>query len=151
MREPLWLTGRSICCLRAFIVMTFICQPCKLQKTNLFLLIANIALVKVWLKLIMKCVLTMRVIPHNPSVSEIWNETSWLPHPWHGCENLGTAYEFSTRSAVPPPPPPPPIVHLNILLINLKRSSANQLKRNKVFWFRQNKDRIKTPLENNYG
>ena len=36
----------------------------------------------------------------NPSVWEIWNETSWLQDTWHGCENLGTAYEFSTRDAV---------------------------------------------------
>ena len=40
----------------------------------------------------------MRVIPHNHSVQEILNETLWLQETWHGCENLGTAYEFSTRS-----------------------------------------------------
>ena len=41
----------------------------------------------------------MRVILHNSSLPEIWNETFWLPYPWHGCKNLGTAYEFSTRPA----------------------------------------------------
>ena len=37
-----------------------------------------IALVYFRLKLIMKRVSTMRVIPHNHSVQEILNETSWL-------------------------------------------------------------------------
>ena len=39
---------------------------------------------------------------------------------------------------------------LNLLLVNVKRSSAKQSK-NKVFWFRQYKESIKTTLENNYS
>ena len=38
------------------------------------------------------------VIPHNHSVREIRNETSWLRDTWHGYQSLSTVYEFSTRS-----------------------------------------------------
>ena len=40
-RESLWLSERSVCCLRPFIVMIFNFQPCKLQNANLFLPIGN--------------------------------------------------------------------------------------------------------------
>ena len=37
-------------------------------------------------------------VPHNDSIPEtILNQTFWLRDTWHSCENLGTAYECSTR------------------------------------------------------
>ena len=98
MREPLWLSGRSVCCLRAFIVMTSYISAMQTPK-SLFIPshckhCPSLGLTKTDYE--------MRFnheghSTHNPSVSEIWNETSWQPNPWHGCQNLGTAYEFSTR------------------------------------------------------
>ena len=76
------------------------------KKVNLFLLVLNILIIALVRGLSLDLTKTdyeMRfniwVIPCNDSILEIINQISWLRDTWHGCDNLGTAYEFSTRSA----------------------------------------------------
>ena len=40
--------------------------------------------------------------PSRPCQFQVYpRKLFWLRHTWHGCQNLGTAYEFSTRPAAP--------------------------------------------------